>query len=360
MKHEGGMLVRGLKGQIPLYPLALFFSCSYILPSRHFALLHGAAYRFKPRNSYSGYRRCYPNQSDHLHSTSPPTLATMSDDMHYRRIRSRGVSPSPREESHIPRRNPLARRRSSIRKSIDDVAIYDEDLLFDDYPGGATPQKQNYIVASPARALTVRRPSELEKFNVFNVGGEDRRGRSSESSSYRGRTRSRSRSRSRVRFEKPKERPAPVLVKRYHVPRIPDSRIFDMDDDDHDSFFEDDEDDWDEEEEEEEDETDSVFFSSEDGRSAGNKGGRHADIAVNVKASMGGPRPRSRRRSTQSETLPMASWPKEAFRRREKWDTGGMVWDEEVERVGVREVSGRRVRRKATEEWKPLNGFRRG
>ncbi|KAF2273696.1 uncharacterized protein EI97DRAFT_150517 [Westerdykella ornata] len=278
----------------------------------------------------------------------------MSYDMHYRHIRSRGPSPSPREDSTLARR-PLARRlhRNSIkRQRVDDVAIYDDDL-YDDYPAGATPAKPKpAVVGSPSQVLTVRRPSELEKFNVFNVGGGDGYGREiSGSGSERYRERSRSRSRSRVRFEGRRERQGPMVVRRYHVPRIPDSRIFDVDDDeDDDPFWDDgDADDWDgEEDDDDDDETDSAFFSSE-ANSSGTHGHSpgNAEIVVNVKASVRGSR--SRRRSTQSEPLPMVHWPREAFRRGGNWDSRAVEWKEEeeveTERVGVREVSGRRVRR---------------
>lgn len=57
-------------------------------------------------------------------------------------------------------------RRNSKRQRVD---IYDDDE-YNDYPSAsaATPSK-------PSRALTIRQPSQLQKYNVYNVADLDRK-----------------------------------------------------------------------------------------------------------------------------------------------------------------------------------------
>lgn len=88
-------------------------------------------------------------------STSQSALSNQRTTMSYSYYHTRERERSPYEtESYFSR--PLVRRNSK-RQHID---IYDDDE-YDDYPRYSSSSK-------PSRALTIRRPGELQKYNVFN------------------------------------------------------------------------------------------------------------------------------------------------------------------------------------------------
>src|SRR5687768_5382455 len=78
----------------------------------------------------------------------------MSSYLHYTRERSRERFPTVPDSDFYAR--PLVRRNSKRQR----VDLYDDDE-HDDYPYSTKP-------VQPSRALTIRQPTQLEKYNVWS------------------------------------------------------------------------------------------------------------------------------------------------------------------------------------------------
>ncbi|KAJ4286439.1 hypothetical protein N0V90_013139 [Kalmusia sp. IMI 367209] len=187
-------------------------------------------------------------------------------------------------------------RRNSKRARAD---LYDDDE-FDDYPYSNNKSK-------PSRALTIRQPSQIEKYNVWSRPSASKHGSkyyskdTSDDDNDQDRT---------VRYKYTTTRYSPVSRSRS----------------------------------DDEDERD-----------------REREFRLKVKATFG--RPKS---SHSSERKAMA-WSGDLFRRKEKWENEDWETRERERRDSVfddepvreKTVRFRRIKRTRTDEWKPLSGWRR-
>jgi hypothetical protein len=227
----------------------------------------------------------------------------------YRHVRSREASPLYLEDSDPVYSPRGALVRYNTKRQHNDVYSGTDDDTYDDYPRGATPKDHDdALITTTSRALTVRRPSQLERFNVYNHRDEDDDHHHSRSrhvhkyyvsDSHRERSRSKSRARA-VRFP------------------TPDS-------------------------------------DSDSDR-------REREFRLKIKATLGSPRrPSSHTHSDRHHHHHVVEVPV-VRERREKWvsDEYVDVWESESEHEREREmVRYRSVKRTRTDEWRPLSGFRR-
>ncbi|KAF2709586.1 hypothetical protein K504DRAFT_467552 [Pleomassaria siparia CBS 279.74] len=231
---------------------------------------------------------------------------------------------SPYYESDSFYSRPLVRRDSKRQR----VNLYDEDEdddEYDDYPYAAKPVK-------PSRALTIRQPTQLEKYNVW---------------SYSPSPPTETRSRAHDRYDSddvPQYKYTHNTSHERYSPRTA-MRTYPTDDDD------DDED------------------------------KREREFRLKIKASFGRPksalsRSNSFKQSNIYDTTAnkAMAWSGDLFKRRDKWE--GTKWetrerrgaetrgywpddDEETKNRIEKGVRFRQVKRTRTDEWRPLTGFRR-
>lgn len=188
-------------------------------------------------------------------------------------------------------------RQDSKRARAD---LYDDDE-YDDYPYPNNKTK-------PSRALTIRQPSQLEKYNVW----------------------------SRPLSSSPKH-----TSSKYYRPSLDDE-----DDNDRTVKYK---------------YTTTRYSPQHSHARLDDDSDREREFRLKVKASFG--RPKSSRSSERN----VSAWSGDVFRTREKWvdedyqarERGrrDSVFDEEP--VQEKSVRFRRVKRTRTEEWRPLSGFRR-
>jgi hypothetical protein len=219
-----------------------------------------------------------------------------------------------RERSTVPDSDFYARplvRRNSKRQRVD---LYDDDE-HDDYPYSTKP-------VQPSRALTIRQPTQLEKYNVWSypspthdTRAHDHHYKSDDYDYDTDTTR-------RFKYT--------TTTDRTYTPRRP--VVLPSDDEDED---------------------------------------RHAhEFRLKVKASFGRPKASlSRSNSYSAHAHKAMAWSGDLFKRRERWEdtewetkerrgaeTRGF-WDDEPK--VEKEVRFRQMKRTRTDEWKPLSGFRR-
>jgi hypothetical protein len=198
-------------------------------------------------------------------------------------------------------------RRNSKRQRVDLFDDKNDDDEYDDYPYSSSHNK-------PSRALTIRQPTQLEKYNVWSSpkpAEHNRRGRRSHSYSYSD--------------EEEDEHDASSVRYRYVTPRRSHSRHHSDDDDRADREY-----------------------------------------RLNVRATFS--QPKSSHGSQKA-----THWPSDLFKRREKyeherWETKekdrrgnetAAFWENEQPALKEKTVRYRRIKRTRTDEWKPLSGWRR-
>jgi len=221
--------------------------------------------------------------------------------LQYTRTRERERSPYTTEDPLYTR--PLVRQNSKRQR----VDLYSDDE-YDDYPYSSR-ALQVVQPSKPSRSLTIRQPTQLEKYNVWSY-----------SPSPRTRTYDSDDEEKRYKY-------TTTTHKRY-TPRIV-SRTYPSDDEDIDS--------------------------------------REREFRLKVKASFG--RPKSALSRSNSFANKAVAWSSDVFKRREKWEdvaweskerrgheTRGFWDDDDREEKTVR---FRKVKRTKTDEWRPLNNFRR-
>ncbi|KAF2795376.1 hypothetical protein K505DRAFT_324069 [Melanomma pulvis-pyrius CBS 109.77] len=240
--------------------------------------------------------------------------------LHYTREREREHSPYTASDAYYSR--PLVRRNSKRQR----VDLYSDDE-YDDYPYASTPAPVVQPV-KPSRSLTIRQPSQLEKYNVWSYTPNEN-------------------SRAHDRYDDNQDglgqryKYTTTTSHKHYVPRASSRPIV---------LPSDDEDDDD----------------------------RHErEFRLKVKASFGRPKTSlSRSNSISHNAYEQAqkamAWSGDLFKRREKWEgvdyesrersrgseTRGF-WEDEPRAV-EKDVRFRRIKRTRTDEWRPLSGFRRG
>ncbi|KAF1951654.1 hypothetical protein CC80DRAFT_519180 [Byssothecium circinans] len=195
-------------------------------------------------------------------------------------------------------------RSTSKRQRID---IYDDD--HDDYPYSSSHAK--------SQALTIRQPSQLEKYNVWSYPKDSHSHRHHRHDSHAPSDDDDEDDSRTIRYKCITVRPS---YSRHHSPIRSDP---------------------------EED--------------------RDREYQLKVKATF--TRPKSSHGASSSSTQKAMHWPGDMFKRREKfederWETrekerGEVWWDEERPASREKTVRYRKVKRTRTDEWKPLSGFRR-
>lgn len=255
------------------------------------------------------------NQPNHQSTT------TMSY-LHYTRERERERSPYTASDPYYSR--PLVRRNSKRQR----VDLYSSDDEYDDYPYASSPAPVVQPV-KPSRSLTIRQPSQLEKYNVWSYTPNEN-------------------SRAHDRYDDDQDglgqryKYTTTTSHKHYVPRAsPRPIVLPSDDEDEDND-------------------------------------RHErEFRLKVKASFGRPKASLSRSNSIShnaygQAQKAMAWSGDLFKRREKWEgvdyesrersrgseTRGF-WEDEPKAV-EKEVRFRRVKRTRTDEWRPLSGFRRG
>ena len=229
----------------------------------------------------------HPNRENTTHTLSELQPATMSY-LRYQSARTNERDPYD-SDSYYPR--PLVRRNSKRQR----VSIYDDDEC-DDYP-----YTLSHKPSKPSRALTIRQPSQIEKYNIWS---------------------------------RPKH--SSVEHHRHHSSDHED-------DDDHTVRYK---------------YTTTRYAQPDDDESD-----REREFRLKVKATFG--RPRSSHSSSQKmaawpgeafkrrEKFVDENWESRERERRGEW------WDEPEPQLKERTVTYRRIKRTRTDEWKPLSGWRR-
>ncbi|KAF2691712.1 hypothetical protein K458DRAFT_398135 [Lentithecium fluviatile CBS 122367] len=213
--------------------------------------------------------------------------------LYYQSTRTRERDPYDSESYHS---RPLVRRNSKRQR----VEIFDDDEC-DDYP-----YSSSHKPSKPSRALTIRQPSQLEKYNVWSHP------KHSEKEHHHRRSASSDRDDDRtIRYK-------------YTTTRYEPSHTHAHSDDESD---------------------------------------REREFRLKVKATFGRPK------SSHSSSHKVMAWPGEVFKRREKfvdedWESrererNGEWWDENEPQLTERTVRYRKIKRTRTDEWKPLSGWRR-
>lgn len=230
--------------------------------------------------------------ANHRSALQPTTM----NNLYYHSSRTRERSPLFDDDEDFYASRRLVRTNSKRARAD----IYDDDE-YDDYP-------YSNNKAKPSRALTIRQPSQLEKYNVW----------------------------SRPSSSSPKH-----TSSKYY------SKASDDEDDDHKVRYK---------------YTTTRYSPARHSRSD-DEDDREREFRLKVKATFG--RPRS---SHSSERKAMV-WPSDVFRRKDKWideewstrerERGRRDSFFDDEPVKEKTVRFHRVKRTRTDEWKPLSGFRR-
>jgi len=222
--------------------------------------------------------------------------------LHYTRTRERERSPYLTEDPIYTR--PLVRQNSKRQR----VDLYSDDE-YDDYPYAS----KALPVSKPSRSLTIRQPTQLEKYNVWSY-----------TPSPPARTYDSDEDDNRYKYTS-------TTTHKHYKPRVV-SRTYPSDDEENDS--------------------------------------REREFRLKVKASFG--RPKSALSRSNSFANKAVSWSSDVFKRKEKWEdlawetrerrghaTRGFWEDDDRDREVEKRVRFRQVKRTETDEWRPLTNFRR-
>jgi hypothetical protein len=238
--------------------------------------------------------------------------------LHYTRERSRDRFPTVPDSDFYAR--PLVRRNSKRQR----VDLYSDDE-YDDYPyttKAVQPTK-------PSRALTIRQPTQLEKYNVWSYPSPTHDTRAHDRHYKSGDYDYDTDSPRRFKYTTTTER-------KHYTPRR------------------------------------AIVLPSDDEDEDDNRHER--EFKLKVKASFGRPKASLSRSNSFSanaynQSQKAMAWTGDLFKRREKWEdtawetkerrgaeTRGF-WEDEPK--AAKEVRFRQIKRTRTNEWKPLSGFRR-